>query len=118
MRGQGRAVRAHVGKMVRKFRLLRGWSQEQLAERAGSSPKNLGRVERGEVNVGVDGLADLARALSVQIGDLFAEPAGRRAARSAIHVISSEDVAQLEKVADMVRRITSPRPRQPRNSSR
>src|SRR5215471_47847 len=118
MRDQGRAVRARVGRMVRELRRLRGWSQEQLAERANSSPKHVGHVERGQVNVGLDGLADLARALSVQISDLFAEPAARQTSRPAIHVISSEDVAQLEKVAALVRRIRSSRVRGARGSSR
>ncbi len=93
--------------MVPALRPSRGWSQEELAERANSSTKHIGRVERGQVNVGLDTLADLARALSVSIGDLVAEPAGRQTARSAIHVLSSEDVAQLEKVAALVHRIKS-----------
>jgi len=118
MRGQGRAVSARAGKMIRQLRLNRGWSLEELAERADASSKHVGSVERGEVNVGIDTLANLARALSVNLGDLVAEPAGRRTARSAIHVIFNEDVAHLEKVADLVRRIKSPRVRRPRASSR
>src|SRR5262245_34972004 len=118
MRDQRRAVRARVGRMVRALRRQRGLSQEQLAERANSSPKHVGRVERGQVNVGLDGLANLARALSVPISDLVAEPTGRRAGRSGFQVISNDDVAQLEKLAALVRRITSLRVRTPRGSSR
>ena len=108
-------MRARVGRMVRELRLLRGWSQEQLAERASSSSKHVGSIERGQVNVGVDTLADLARALSVNISDLFGESAGRR---PAIHVITSDDVAQLEKITALVRRIKSPRARPSRGSRR
>ena len=118
MRDQGRAVRARVGRMVRELRLLRGWSQEQLAERANSSPKHVGRIERGQVNVGLDGLAALARALSVNIGDLLSEPRGRQPRGAAIHVINSDDVAHLEKVATLVRRLTSRRARRSRGSTR
>lgn len=118
MRDQGRAVRARVGRMVRQLRLTRGWSQEQLAERANSSPKHVGRIERGEVNVGLDGLAALARALSVSIGDLVAEPSGRQTPRSAIHVITAEELAQLEPVAALVRRLSLPRARPSRRSTR
>lgn len=114
MRGQGRTVRARVGRNIRTLRRLRGWSQEQLAERAGSSPKNLGRVERGEVNIGLDGLADLAGALSVNVSDLFAESSGR-AGRSAVQMILTDDVAQL---AAWVRRIKAAGVRGPRGSSR
>ena len=118
MRDQGRAVRARVGRMVRELRLLRGWSQEQLAERANSSPKHVGRIERGQVNVGVDALAALARALAVNVADLFAESAGRQAPRPAIHVIGGDDLAQLEKIAALVRRIKSRRARPSRGSTR
>src|SRR5262245_3643459 len=118
MRRQVGAVSARAGRMIRQLRLMRGWSLEQLAERADASSKHVGSVERGEVNVGIDTLADLARALSVNLGDLVAEPAGRRTARSAIHVSSGEDVAQLERVATVVRRITSSRVRGPRGSNR
>jgi transcriptional regulator with XRE-family HTH domain len=118
MRGQGGAVSARAGRMIRQLRLMRGWSLEQLAERADASSKHVGSVERGEVNVGVDTLADLARALSVNLGDLVADPAGRRTARSALHVMSGEDVAQLEKVADVVERIKASRVRRPRTSGR
>ena len=111
-------MRARVGRMVRAFRLLRGLSQEQLAERAGSSSKHVGRIERGQVNVGLDRLAKIARALSVNVGDLFAESARRQTPRAAIHVITSDDVAQLEKVAVLVRRLKSPRARPSRGSSR
>jgi transcriptional regulator with XRE-family HTH domain len=104
--------------MVRELRLLRGWSQEQLAERANSSPKHVGRIERGQVNVGLDGLAALARALSVNIGDLFAEPPGRQTPRSVVHVISGDEVAHLEKIAALARRLTSPRARRSRGSAR
>ena len=118
MRGHGGAVSARAGRMIRQLRLMRGWSLEQLAERADASPKHVGSVERGEVNVGVDTLANLARALSVNLSDLLAEPSGRRTPRGAIHVISGEDVGHLEKVADLVHRIKSARVRGPRNSSR
>src|SRR5262249_10819539 len=118
MRDQRRAVRARVGRMVRELRRLRGWSQEELAERANSSTKHVGSVERGQVDVGLDALANLARALSVNISDLFAGPAGRQTGRSSFHLISSDDVAQLEKVASMVSRITASRTRRPRRSGR
>jgi len=117
MRGQGGAVSARAGRRIRQLRHMRGWSLEELAERADASSKHVGSVELGKVNVGVDTLADLARALSVTLSDLVAEPAGRRASR-AFHAISSEDVAQLEKVVDLVRRIKSSRVRRTRGSSR
>ncbi|HEX9366814.1 MAG TPA: helix-turn-helix transcriptional regulator [Vicinamibacterales bacterium] len=118
MRDHGRAIRTRVGRTIRQLRLLRGWSQEQLAERANSSPKHVGRIERGQVNVGLNGLAEIAAALSVNIADLFVEPRGRRSARGAIHVISGDDLVHLEQVGAVARRIKSPRARPSTRSSR
>ena len=118
MRGQGGTVSARAGRMIRRLRRMRGWSLEQLAERADASAKHVGSVERGEVNVGIDTLASLARVLSVNLSDLVAEPAGRQTARSSVHLIFSEDVAQIEQLAAMARRIKSSHVRRPRGSSR
>jgi len=119
MRDQGRADRTRVGKTIQQLRLLRGWSQEQLAERANSSAKNVGRVERGEVGVGLDGLFALARALSVRLADLVAEPRGRRSVR-AIHilVLTDEELAHYEGIGDVARRVKAARARQSAGSSK
>ena len=118
MRDHRRAVRTRVGRTIRQIRLLRGWSQERLAERANSSPKHVGRIERGQVNIGLNRLTEIANALSVNIADLFVEPRGRRSARGAIHVISGDDLVHLETVGDIARRIKSPRARPSSRSSR
>jgi transcriptional regulator with XRE-family HTH domain len=65
-----RAARVRVGKTIRQLRKQRGWSQEQLAERAGNNTKHVGQIERGEVNVGIDKLTAIAASLSVDLGDL------------------------------------------------
>lgn len=118
MRDQGRAVRTRVGRMVQQLRLQRGWSQEKLAERAHSSPKHVGRIEQGKVDVGVVGLARLARALSVKISDLLAEPAGRQAPRAAVVAMTPDDLAHFEGVSAFLRRIKSSRARPSRGPAR
>jgi transcriptional regulator with XRE-family HTH domain len=111
MRDHGGGVRTRVGRTIRQLRLLRGWSQELLAERANSSPKHVGRIERGQVDIGLNSLTAIANALSVNIADLFVEPPGRRSVRGAIHVISGDDLAHLEHVGAIARRIRLPRAR-------
>lgn len=103
MRDQQRVVRLRVGRNIRRLRQLRGLSQEGLAELAGNSWKNMGRIERGQSNVGIDVLSRVAAALSVDIADLFAGGAsGRRAGDSAL-LMTPRELAQIELVARRVR---------------
>jgi transcriptional regulator with XRE-family HTH domain len=45
-------------------------SQEKLAEKADLSPKYLGEVERGCVNISLDALIRIAQALGVRLPEL------------------------------------------------
>ena len=56
---------------MRELRVQRGWTQEELAARAGKHWTYIGGIERGERNPTVLVLADVARAFGVGIGDLF-----------------------------------------------
>ena len=67
------AHRLRVGKTLRQLRLARGWTQEELAARAGLHPTYVGGIERGERNVGLDNLINLARALREHPSVLFSE---------------------------------------------
>lgn len=59
------------GARVRELRLQRGWSQEELAQRANRHWTYIGGIERGERNVTLQVIADLARALGVQVKTFF-----------------------------------------------
>lgn len=63
--------RAAFGARVRELRLARGLSQEQLAERAGLHRTYISSLERGQRNVGLDNILDLAAALEVPAAHLF-----------------------------------------------
>ncbi len=59
--------------IVRKLRLERGWSQEQLAEASGLSVRTIQRIERGQAP-GLESLKALAAVFEVDVSDLQAEP--------------------------------------------
>ena len=52
--------------------MIKGWSQEDLAEKAGLHRNYVGMVERGERNPGLLNIGRLSRALRVPLADLFA----------------------------------------------
>jgi len=47
-------------------------NQEQLAEKADLTYKYIGEVERGTVNISLDSLVRIAKALKVKVTDLVA----------------------------------------------
>lgn len=56
---------------VRKFRGVRGLSQEQLADLCGLHRTYIGSVERGERNVSIDNMERIAAALDAELPDLL-----------------------------------------------
>lgn len=66
---QGRAVltAGQPGKIVRLFRVERGWTQQDLADRSGWSQSTISRIEEGKTRAAhdMDVLAALAQALDI-----------------------------------------------------
>jgi transcriptional regulator with XRE-family HTH domain len=59
------------GKRLRKLRREKGYSQEKLAEIASLHRNYIGMIERGERNVTLLKIKKIARALNIEIKDLF-----------------------------------------------
>jgi transcriptional regulator with XRE-family HTH domain len=64
-------VRKDFGKHLRKLREEKGWTQEELADRAGMHFTYIGQIERGVRNPSLVNLYKLARALKVDSGELL-----------------------------------------------
>jgi len=62
-----------VGENIRRQRLARGMSQEELAGEAGIAMRHLGRIERGEGNPTVEVLGKLAAVLGTRPQEFFGE---------------------------------------------
>ncbi len=71
-----------VGRRVRQLRQQLEISQEELAARADLHRNYVGSVERGEREIGISAIGQLAQALGISLADFFA-PFDRRPKRSA-----------------------------------
>jgi transcriptional regulator with XRE-family HTH domain len=80
-----------VGRRIGQLRLRASLTQAEIAERLGTSVSNFQRIEHGFQNLTILTMAKIARALGVNVGNLFVEsgspkrkrgrPAGRRVRR-------------------------------------
>ena len=56
---------------VRRLRQARGWNQTELAFHAGLAPSVISQIENGKRSPSASTLEKLAKALNVEVGDLF-----------------------------------------------
>jgi transcriptional regulator with XRE-family HTH domain len=64
-------IQKQFGNRVKDLRLAKGFSQEELAFRAGMHRTYLGGIERGERNPSLKNIAAIANALDVTLRELF-----------------------------------------------
>ncbi len=60
-----------IGKKIREMRKLKGFSQENFAAEAGLGRTYYGRIERGEQNISIQNLIQIALTLQVEVGELI-----------------------------------------------
>jgi transcriptional regulator with XRE-family HTH domain len=60
-----------LGRAIRKLRKAHGFTQEQLAEKIGTSTPWIGHIETGRVAPNLQMLQKIARALAVKVKDLI-----------------------------------------------
>lgn len=75
------APRFAVVRQLIALREQRGWSQRELADRAGMKQPQLARLETGQVEPKLDTLQRLAKAMGCEVHVSF-QPAERRSAAS------------------------------------
>ncbi len=67
-------ARKLVGWNLRRLRVARRFTIEELADRADADASFVARVERGQANVGIVMLERLAKSLNAKLSDLTVEP--------------------------------------------
>ena len=65
-------IRHRFGSRIRQLRSDRGWSQEELADRAKLHRTYIGSIERGEQNISLLNIEKLAATLDIPLSELFA----------------------------------------------
>lgn len=65
-----KSVLAALGHRIRARRSIKGWSQEELADRAKLDRSYIGGIERGERNITVLKLCQIAAALGLDLAAL------------------------------------------------
>ena len=64
-------IRKTFGKRVRTLRKSKGYSQESFVDAASLHRTYIGAIERDEQNVSLDNIERIAKALKIQIAELF-----------------------------------------------
>lgn len=62
-----------IGNNIRRYRMTKGWSQEELAFECGLHRTYIGAVERGEKNITVVNLIKIKEKLGVGLEDIYPE---------------------------------------------
>jgi len=62
-----------IGDNIRKYRMKKGWSQEDLAHECDLHRTYIGSIERGERNITILNLLKVKEELDVRLVDLYPE---------------------------------------------
>jgi transcriptional regulator with XRE-family HTH domain len=68
----------HVGDNIRKIRTDKGLSMVKLANEANIEYRQLGRIERGEINTSLISVLKIANALNVDVSEFVRQTAKRQ----------------------------------------
>lgn len=82
--------------VIRKMRLKRGWSQDQLAQLCGLNIRTIQRLERGQ-NAGLESLKSLSAVFEIQLSELQQEIA----MNSDTEIQSDDEEKAIEYVRDI-----------------
>ena len=72
--GMERRARNLLAQKLRVLRMMRGWSQEQLAEASGLHRTYISLIERSECNVSLDNLEKIGNAFELSLPELLGAP--------------------------------------------
>ena len=65
------SIRNLMASKIKHMRESRGLTQEQVAEKAGIDPRYYPRIERGEINITLDKIYKIVKALKIKSSDIL-----------------------------------------------
>lgn len=79
-------------KKIRFLRLNKGWSQETMAEKLAMSPNGYGSIERGETNVQLSRVLQIAKLFDINTAELFQDGNGKENVKNVPNSIAPPNV--------------------------
>lgn len=67
----GQTLKKQIGNKMKQLRVLKGWSRPQTATKLHMSVNNYGCMERGEIDIPLTRLVDIAATFEIPISDLL-----------------------------------------------
>ena len=87
----GHRARNLLAQKLRVLRMMRGWSQEQLAEASGLHRTYISLIERSECNVSLDNLEKIADAFGLSLPELLCVPDAAAFGEKLIALLGAND---------------------------
>jgi len=82
---------------IKVFRTFKGWTQEKMAEKLGMSVIGYGNIERGNTNVKLSKLEEIAKVLGIELHELF-DSYGKVVINLGEHSITTGDNNQINQM--------------------
>ncbi len=89
--GMGHRARNLLAQKLRVLRIMRGWSQEQLADASGLHRTYISLIERSECNVSLDNLEKIADAFGLSLPELLGVPDAAVVGEKLLAMLGSND---------------------------
>ena len=96
------SVKKLFGNNLHSYRKLRGFSQEQLAEKINISTTHMSHIETGSTKLSLQVLVDIAKVLNVNTDDLIFEQKPQILVNRINNILSECNEEQIEVITNIV----------------
>ena len=103
-----------IGNKVQYYRKMKGFTQEELADKVNKTVDTISNIERGIFGVKIETLFDISEALNVELCDLFVDIKIKQGSKSAkkikdiiskISIQSDDTISAIDKIVSEICRV-------------